>query len=50
VQELVPAGPLAHFVRELVRASLDVSAILQPDPEERGFPPDAPTMMTALLL
>ena len=49
VQELVPAGQLAHFVRNLVRESLDVSAILKPDTEDRGFPPDAPTMMTALL-
>ena len=28
VQELVPAGHLAHFVRNLVRDSLDLSAIL----------------------
>ena len=50
VQELVPAGHLAHFVRDLVRESLDVSAILKPYTEDRGFPPDDPTMMTALLL
>lgn len=50
VQELVPAGHLAHFVRDLVRKSLDVSAILQPYTEDRGFPPYDPTMMTALLL
>ena len=49
VQERVPAGHLAHFVRNLVRESLDVSAILQPYPEDRGFPPYDPTMMTALL-
>lgn len=28
VQELVPAGHLAHFVRDTVRESLDLSAIL----------------------
>jgi transposase len=50
VQELVPAGHLAHFVRDLVRESLDVSAILATYAEDRGFPPYDPTMMTALLL
>ena len=50
IQELVPAGHLAHFVRDLVRESLDVSAILQTYPEDRGFPPYDPTMMVALLL
>jgi transposase len=50
VQELVPVGHLAHFVRDLVRESLDVSAILKPYTEDRGFPPYDPTMMTALLL
>jgi hypothetical protein len=39
VQELVPAGHLAHFVRELVRESRDVSAILKPYTEDRGVPP-----------
>lgn len=50
VQELVPAGHLAHLVRDRVRESLDVSAILKPYTEDRGFPPSDPTMMTALLL
>jgi transposase len=50
VQELVPAGHLAHFVRNLVRDSLDLSAILNDYPEERGYPPYHPVMMTALLL
>jgi len=50
VQELVPAGHLAHFVRETVRESLDLSAILEPYGEERGYPPYHPVMMTALLL
>ena len=50
VQELVPAGHVAHFVRNLVRDELDLSAILNDYPEERGFPPYHPVMMTALLL
>jgi transposase len=50
VQELVPAGHLAHFVRDTVRDSLDLSAILKTYTEERGFPPYHPVMMTALLL
>jgi transposase len=47
---LVPAGHLAHFVRDLVRDSLDLSAILDEYAEERGYPPYHPVMMTALLL
>jgi transposase len=50
VQELVPAGHLAHFIRDLVRNELDLSAILDTYAEERGYPPYHPTMMTALLL
>jgi len=50
VQELVPAGHLAHFIRDLVRDALDLSAILDTYAEERGFPPYHPAMMTALLL
>ena len=50
IQELVPAGHLAHFVRDLVRDSLDVSAVLKTYDEDRGFPPHDPTMMVALLL
>lgn len=50
VQELVPAGHVAHFIRETVRESLDLSAILGSYSEERGYPPYHPTMMTALLL
>jgi transposase len=50
VQELVPVGHLAHFVRNLVRDSLDLSAILADYAEERGYPPYHPVMMTALLL
>ena len=50
VQELVPEGHLAHFVRDTVRDSLDLSAIVATYTEDRGFPPYDPTMMTALLL
>jgi transposase len=50
VQELVPAGHLAHFVRDTVRESLDLSAILGEYGEERGYPPYHPVMMVALLL
>jgi transposase len=50
VQELVPAGHLAHFVGDLVRDGLDLSAILDEYSEERGYPPYDPVMMTALLL
>ena len=50
VQDFVPPGHTAHFVRDLVRESLDLSAILEQYTEERGFPPYHPAMMTALLL
>jgi transposase len=50
VKELVPEGDPAHFVRDLVRDELDLSAILDTYDEERGYPPYHPAMMTALLL
>jgi transposase len=50
VQELVPAGHVAHFVRDTVREDLDLGAILSAYGEERGSPPYHPTMMVALLL
>lgn len=50
VHELVPEGHVAHFVRDLVRESLDLSAIFSAYTEERGQPPFHPAMMTALLL
>jgi transposase len=50
VQEFVPAGHLAHFVRETVRNELDLGAIVGEYDEERGNPPFHPAMMTALLL
>ena len=50
LHDFVPAGHAAHFVREMVRESLDLSAILAEYGEERGQPPYHPAMMTALLL
>ncbi|MBZ5709149.1 IS1182 family transposase [Nannocystis pusilla] len=50
VHELVPEGHVAHFVRDLVRESLDLSEIFGAYTEERGQPPFHPAMMTALLL
>jgi transposase len=50
VRELVPEGHLAHLVRDTVRDTLDLSAILDTYDEDRGQPPYHPTMMTALLL
>jgi transposase len=50
IQDLVPAGHLAHFVRETVRDGLDLSRIMDTYSEERGYPPYHPGMMVALLL
>ena len=50
VMEFVPEGHVAHFVRNLVRDDLELSAILAAYGEERGYPPYHPVMMTALLL
>jgi len=50
VQEFVPEGHLAHFVRETVREGLELAEILDSYSEERGQPPYHPVMMTALLL
>jgi transposase len=50
VQDFVPPGHLAHFVRETILEALDLSAILDCYSEERGYPPYHPAMMTALLL
>jgi transposase len=50
VRDLVPADDPAHFIRDVVREQLDLSAILDTYDEERGFPPYHPTMMTAVLL
>lgn len=50
VDELVPAGHLARFVRDTVREELDLSRIMEIYREERGYPPYHPAMMVALLL
>ena len=50
VHDFVPADHPAHFVRELVRDALDLSAITDSYNEARGYPPYDPSMMTALLL
>ena len=50
VEDFVPQGHLAYFVRHTVCESLDLSAILDCYSEERGYPPYHPAMMTALLL
>lgn len=50
IQDLVPAGHVAHFVRDTVRTGLDLSAIMDTYTEERGYPPYHPGMMVALLL
>ena len=50
IHDFVPEGHAAHFVRELVRESLDLGAIMGTYEEERGQPPYHPAMMTAVLL
>jgi hypothetical protein len=39
MHERVPAGPLAHGVRDLGRDLLDLSAIRAIDAADRGVPP-----------
>ncbi|HEX9053692.1 MAG TPA: IS1182 family transposase [Gemmatimonadales bacterium] len=50
LHEFVPAGHVAHFVRDTVREQLDLTAIMETYSEERGYPPYHPGMMVALLL
>src|SRR5579863_2320269 len=50
LQDLVPAGHVAHFVREVVRSGLNLAEIMARYGEERGYPPYHPEMMVALLL
>ena len=50
IQDLVPCGHMAHFVRDTVRVGLDLTRIMDSYDEERGFPPYHPGMMVALLL
>ena len=42
LHEFVPADHVAHFVRDLVRDELDLTAILSSYDDERGFPPYHP--------
>jgi transposase len=50
IDEFVPAGHLAHFVRDTVREALDLSAIIGVYTAEQGQPPYHPGMLVALLL
>jgi transposase len=50
VHDFVPSDHVAHFVRDLVRDDLDLSAIVETYDEARGYPPYDPWMMTAVLL
>ena len=50
VLDFVPESHPAHFVRETVRESLDLSSVLARYVESRGQPPFHPAMMVALLL
>src|SRR5689334_8992687 len=50
VLDFVPAGHVAHFVRNLVAEELDLRTILGSYSETRGYPPYDPTMMVAVIL
>ena len=50
IQDFVPPGHLATFVRNLVVEQLDLTPILNKYREKRGCPPYHPAMLTALLL
>jgi transposase len=50
VHDFVPEGHLAHFVRQLIQETLDLSEIFAQYDEERGYPPYHPGMMTAVIL
>lgn len=50
IHDFVPAGHVAHFIRDTVREGLDLGALLASYDDERGYPPYQPAMMTALLL
>ena len=49
VRDYVPAGHLVHFIRDLVRKELDLSAIFAKYTQRSGQPPYHPALMTALL-
>ena len=50
VQDLVPAGHVAHFVRDAVRDGCDLAPLMEAYAGERDGPAFHPGMMTALLL
>lgn len=50
LDDFVPAGHPAHLVRDLVRTSLDLDAVMAAYDEPRGQPPYHPAMMVAVLL
>jgi transposase len=50
IDEFVPEGHLALFVRDLVRRDLDLSGVYAAYDARRGYPPYHPALMTALLL
>lgn len=50
IDDFVPAGHPAHLVRDLVRETLDLGAVMAAYDEPRGYPPYHPAMMVALLL
>ena len=50
LNEFVPPGHMAHFVRDTVRKAFDLSAILDTYAEKRGYPLCDPGRMVALLL
>jgi len=50
VKDYVPPEHLVHFLRDLVREELDLSAIFARYTESRGQPPYHPALMTSLLL
>lgn len=48
--DFLPSDHSAHFIRDLVREQLELSAIVASYDEGRGYPPYAPRMMASLPL
>ena len=49
MKDFVPEDHLAHFIREVVRKDLGLSALLSTYQESRGQPPYHPALMVALV-
>ena len=49
-KDLVPAGHLVHFIRNVVSQDLDLSKVYAAYSSTKGQPPYNPSLMTALLL